>query len=144
MWVHAATYYEHFDCLRLLVESNADLSARNNNGQTASIVSFHFIRIKLFWVHRAVVNGKIDALKVLVELGADISVLDDEGESPCNCSFLNASSVECWVILAEMNKKASCVTFLKECIAKKVSIDFSSTFYSNDFWEGGRIERQGI
>ena len=73
----------HIDCVRFLVESNADLSARDHKGQTASIVSFHCIRIKLFWAHFAARFGKIDALKVLVELGADVSILDNNGDSPC-------------------------------------------------------------
>ena len=64
MW---ASLRGHFDVVRLLLEKNADVNARDDNGETALL--------------SASGKGGIDVVRLLLEKGADVHARDKNGRS---------------------------------------------------------------
>jgi ankyrin repeat protein len=70
--LHRAAVNGHVACVRLLVDANADLDARNNEGVTA-----------LYWASR---YGNFNCLQVLIESKADVKITNGNGVAPVHVS----------------------------------------------------------
>jgi len=80
--LHAACTGLHYDVVKLLLEHNADVDARNENGETA----LHYI-VSLYHTDM----GKSSALvQLLLDAGADINAVNDDGESVVCFATINA------------------------------------------------------
>ena len=62
-----ASHEGHIDCVKLLVESGAEVDTRNNDGDTP-----------LFW---AASKGHIEVVQLLIEQHADVNACDSKGRS---------------------------------------------------------------
>jgi ankyrin repeat protein len=62
-----ATYYGYIEIIRLLIERNADIDAKDSDGCTALLVASRY--------------GDIEIIKLFLEAGADINAKNKDGET---------------------------------------------------------------
>ncbi|KAI6171449.1 hypothetical protein M3Y97_01045800 [Aphelenchoides bicaudatus] len=66
--LHEAAFSDYIEIVKLLIESGADVNAKNNRGDTP--------------IHRASQNGYIEIVKFLVEKGADVNATNKDHQTP--------------------------------------------------------------
>ena len=75
--IHAACRGQHCDCVKLLLEYNADLTVRDKNGKTA----LHHA-LESGSCHRSDTDKRADLVQLLLDGGVNVNAPSQNGESP--------------------------------------------------------------